>query len=207
MSVIIKYSWINWLGILQIWLILGRSIQKTELDCSKQLHAVERSLNFLWRKSLTFLARKNSQDTPLMPWQAWETLWMAWRQEMRAAPGGFAAPLWHGAQGQMRGVGPRLAPLPQNWVWVSPHSPHSTALVTAQHLCLCSQHISGAATAASDLPWGLCITFCFWLQARAWNSCAAGLCNLCTTGRKNKSNSLSGRHLPGDSGTNTRNKI
>lgn len=60
MSVIIKCSGINWPGILQIWLILGRSIQTTEPDCSKQLHAVERSLNFLWRKSHASLARTKS---------------------------------------------------------------------------------------------------------------------------------------------------
>lgn len=156
---------------------------------------------------MLLLQGRKAQDTSLIPWQVWGTLWMPWREEMRAAPEGFAVPLWYGAQGQARDVGLSLAPSPQNWAWVSPHSPHSTALVAAQHQCLWTQHISRAATAASDLPWGLCITFCLWLQARAEISSAAGLGNLCTIGRKNKSNGLSGRHLPGYWGTNTRNKI
>lgn len=84
-------------------------------------------------------------------------------------------------------------PCPRTGHGFHPTAPHSTALVTAQHLCPWSQHISRAATAASDLPWGLYITFCFWLQARAWHGSVVGVCNLCTAGRKNKSNSLSGR--------------
>lgn len=84
-------------------------------------------------------------------------------------------------------------PCPRTGHGFHPTAPHSTALVTAQHLCPWSKHISRAATAASDLPWGLYITFCFWLQARAWNGSVVGVCNLCTAGRKNKSNSLSGR--------------
>ena len=125
---------------------------------------------------------------------------------MTAGPGGVWCSILR--QGSMRAQRHqsqilRLAHWPHSWARLTPHSPpRSTALPTvrcniyagAAHEPNISQDLP---TAAFDFPWGLHIRSYF----------CTGVFNLCTIGRKNKCNHLSGRCLPGYYGKNTRNKI